>query len=155
VIETDDREKGTGGAALTTANVVLAAVIVLLVTICSVIIGLARRRTPGRIAAMERPRMNIADGEGNTPLIAAVKSQQKQIVQMLLGTKGVNVNAQNAAGQTALHCASKVDPQNRPPIVALLARQKNVSIDIVDGKQKKPLQDAPQLAELFLRIHNS
>jgi ankyrin repeat protein len=98
---------------------------------------------------------NVADADGNTPLITAVKSQQKQIVRMLLKTIGVDVNAQNAAGQTALHCASRVDPQDQPAMVALLAHHKNVSMDIVDKEQKRPLQDTPQLAELFLRIQKS
>jgi len=50
--------------------------------------------------------MNTRDPENNTPLILASAIGDIEIANMLLNTRGVNLNAQNIRGNTALICAA-------------------------------------------------
>jgi serine/threonine protein kinase len=94
---------------------------------------------------------NIVDADGNTPLIVAVKGQQKQIVQLLLNCSDVHVNLQNKNGQTALHFVSKGDKISQQAMIAMFARCRNVSLEVQDKEKKRPLQDAPELAQLLVQ----
>jgi hypothetical protein len=92
---------------------------------------------------------NIRDAEGNTPLIAAVKGGQARIVAYLAQTKGVDVNSQNNYGWTALHMAALLTPAWTDLMIAMLARARNIRVDLEDWEGKRPFADNPQLMATF------
>jgi hypothetical protein len=49
--------------------------------------------------------INIKDGNGNTPLMYAIKNKNYKIIQYLLENKNININSTNNDGSTALHIA--------------------------------------------------
>lgn len=94
--------------------------------------------------------INICDENGNTPLHAAVK--YPELVELLLKF-GINPNAQNNKGQTALHCA--VEDGFKESCRALINHDSNLNMKDNQGEQT-PLHYAAwcgdyEIADLLIR----
>jgi hypothetical protein len=101
------------------------------------------------ILKIKRADKNVRDPDGNTPLMTAVKFGQQRIAALLLSSQGVDVNAQNKFGWTALHIAALLQDGWREAMVALLAAAEGLRTDLEDFAGKKPFADQPQLLGIF------
>ena len=92
--------------------------------------------------------IDVADGEGNTPLMLAIKKplfsrKKKEIIEFLV-KRGADVNKANKDGYTAFTLALKaglIDEDNGESILKLLTK-KGVDIDEVDAEGNTPLLSA-------------
>jgi ankyrin repeat protein len=92
---------------------------------------------------------NAAGPDGLTPLMAAVACERPRAVQQLVLAKSLDVNRQNAAGETALHLAARARGSAQELLLTALAGAKGIRTDVADATGKAPLADAPQAAAFF------
>ena len=74
--------------------------------------------------------INVRDQYGNTPLIASMKSENKEIALLLLNS-GANINLQDNSGYTPL--MSAIDSQNLEVANLLIKKGANVNIQSNSG----------------------
>ena len=96
--------------------------------------------------------INCKDEEGNTPLMIATRTKNKELVQLLLDRE-VEVNAQNNKGDTALHIASWSWDEDTS--IALLLLDRDADPNIKNNQDRSPLENAidgenPDMVQLFL-----
>jgi ankyrin repeat protein len=101
--------------------------------------------------------INIKDGNGNTPLMNAIKTKNNNIIKYLLSNENININVTNNIGETALHIASNFEQEHT---VELLLQNKDININIQDLENKyTPLMYAVSLNNFnitnFLLSHES
>jgi serine/threonine protein kinase len=101
------------------------------------------------IVRLRHSRKNIRDEDRNTPLIAAVRHGQPRIVGFLVQVQGVDVNAQNKYGYTALHMVSKLDVTWHGAMLQALALSRDVRIDLEDWEHKTAFSDTPDILSQF------
>ena len=94
--------------------------------------------------------INCQDEEGDTPLIIAVRKEDKEWVQLLLD-RGAEVNAQNNEGNTALHVVAWDEDTS----IALLLLDRDADPNIKNNQDRSPLENAidgenPDMVQLFL-----
>ena len=84
---------------------------------------------------------NAKDKNGMTPLMRAVQKGDIANVKTLLECKGIEVNATNKNGETALICASKVLKKNEgvTACIAALVGNENIDLTIADNDGKTAL----------------
>ena len=104
-----------------------------------------------------RPGVNIADKDGNTPLIIMLKSDNYDIAKtttykLLVKYHGVDVNHKNKNGETALIVALK---QNRLEIAALLLKNPNLRLDVTNEEGNTQLNLAMDVFQKTLESQYS
>jgi ankyrin repeat protein len=72
------------------------------------------------------PHINAPDSEGDTPLMWAAERGQIEAVQILLDY-GVNINAKNKEGLTALHLAILTDHLD---VAIVLIEHKDIKLNV-------------------------
>lgn len=82
--------------------------------------------------------VNAADADGVTPLIAAVTSGQRDVVQLLLSA-GADINARGSENRTALIYAIQAE---RPEMALLLLEQEGVDLEARESNGSTPLVEA-------------
>ncbi len=78
------------------------------------------------LAAQATPLAAVV--KGDTPLISAARLGKNNVVQQLLTQEGININATNELGHTALHVATK---HNKESTIKMLVKA-GIDIDITD-----------------------
>ncbi|MCR4556007.1 MAG: ankyrin repeat domain-containing protein [Alphaproteobacteria bacterium] len=104
-----------------------------------------------------RPGVNIADKDGNTPLIIMLKSDNYGIAKtttykLLVKYHDVDVNHKNKNGETALIVALK---QNRLEIAALLLKNPNLRLDVTNEEGNTQLNLAMDVFQKTLESQYS
>lgn len=105
----------------------------------------------------KRPGINIADKDGNTPLILMLKSDDSSIAEamthrLLQYYPDIDVNHQNNNKETALITALK---QKKLRIAALLLQNPNLKLDVTDEKGKTQLSLAMDVFQKTLETQYS
>jgi hypothetical protein len=101
------------------------------------------------IVRLRQARKNIRDEDRNTPLIAAVRYGHPRIVGFLAQVQGIDVNAQNKYGMTALHMVEKLDVTWHGAMLQALALSREVRCDVEDWNHKTPFADHQELVAQF------
>ena len=91
--------------------------------------------------------INCVDNSGATPLIWAAFCGSEAAVTFLLAQPGVNVNAQNAQGETALHLTVANGNNPRPANIVKRLLIKGISIHTEDDKGRTAIDFARKNAE--------
>lgn len=84
---------------------------------------------------------NTKDKDGNTALIIAAAEDQKKVVIFLLQIDGIDVNAQNKKGDTALieACAKNYGSDSDHGIVTLLLNAPNINVNLKNNDGRTAL----------------
>jgi len=77
--------------------------------------------------------INLKDGNGNTPLMTAIKLKNYKISKLLIENSKININSLNLLGESALHFACNYELEN---IVELLLMNKDINVNIQDFQNK-------------------
>jgi ankyrin repeat protein len=77
--------------------------------------------------------INLKDGNGNTPLMTAIKQKNYKIAKFLIEKSQININSLNSLGETALHIACNYELEN---IVELIIQNKDININVQDYQNK-------------------
>ncbi len=90
------------------------------------------RENGAEIRKISRGDLNRAGPEGLTPLHIATIHGKKRVLSELINRKGIDLNAQDAQGRTALyHCVERNDEQG---VMKLLEKKARVFVVDKDGK---------------------
>ena len=95
----------------------------------------------------KKVNINAKDGNGNTPLITAIKTKNIDITKFLLKQSTVNLNITNSVGETALHIACNYELDT---IVDILLENPKIDINI----QEKQNKYTPLMYSVSLNNHN-
>lgn len=84
--------------------------------------------------------LNETDNSGATPLIWSAFCGSEITLTYLLAQPGIEVNAQNDKGETALHLAIQAPHSVKPANIIKRLMIKGASLDIKDSKGRKPIE---------------
>jgi ankyrin repeat protein len=94
----------------------------------------------------DKININAQNKDKDTALLLAVKGRQKEITDILLSVKKIDVNLQDAAGNSVLHYACKYD--DRKLVEKLL--QKGAMVFLKNAMNQTPINIAMQYDRKFL-----
>jgi len=96
--------------------------------------------------------VNQKNAEGNTALMLALMNDKIDSFVTLLGTKGIDLDAQNQAGETALTLAMGKSWFKDEHLASFLAKMCNVNLQNADGNTASMLAFTNNKADLFDRL---